>query len=362
VRISEDLLNICAEGKSLDPWLCHCCKDGSGAIVGRSRQLRDCLRLLVEAAATEANVLLCGETGTGKELLARALHEKSARAQGNFVTVDCTALSEILVCSLLFGHEKGSFTGAGKSCEGLVRQAHCGTLFLDEVGELSPTLQKAFLQHLQERRSRPIGSPNEVYSDFRLVATTNCDLQRRVARGRFRQDLLYRLQACRIELPTLRSRSEDIQPLADYHLDRLCRRHGFTAKQMTPEFIRILALYPWPGNVRELISSLEQALIAAQFERILFPKHLPQHIRIQVARSSFEDRRSKTLQPAIRPTDGPLPRLHELRSEVYALAEQLYLASLVRHARQDVRRACRLSGLSRSRLYSLLKKHRISLH
>ncbi len=330
-------------------------------IIGCSRQLDESLRLLCEAAATDACVLLNGETGTGKELFARALHARSARAQGNFVTVDCTVLPETLVGSLLFGHEKGSFSGAVRSCEGLVRQAHHGTLFLDEVGELSPTLQKAFLRVLQEPSFRPIGGDAEVASDFRLVAATNRDLQRGVDNGQFRADLLYRLQACRIELPPLRRRSEDIQLLAGYHLDRLCRRHGQPAKQMTPEFLRTLALYPWPGNVRELFSTLEQTLFAARFEATLFPRHLPQHVRIQVARSRLEAQRA-ALQTFNTPASGTLPRLHELRSEVFGQAEQQYLASLVQLTGQDVRRACQLSGLSRSRLYALLKKHCIALH
>jgi two-component system NtrC family response regulator len=363
IRISEGLLDICAEREALASWLSHNQEARAGGIVGCSRQLADTLRLLCEAATTDANVLLCGETGTGKELFARTLHEWSSRARGSFVAVDCTVLTETLAGSLLFGHEKGSFTGADRACAGLIRQAHCGTLFLDEVGELTPALQKAFLRVLQERRFRPIGSPAEVDSDFRLVAATNRDLQRSAARGQFREDLLYRLQSYRIELPVLRSRTEDIPPLAEYHVERLCRRHGFPTKQMTPEFTRTLVLYPWPGNVRELISALEQALFAAQQETTLFPKHLPQHIRIQVARSALEARGGgNPAEPSGLSAAEPLPRLHDLRSTISARAEKRYLAGLVLHAGSDVDRACRLSGLSRSRLYSLLKKHHITLH
>lgn len=363
IRISDSLLDICAERESLAAWLSHNEDHHTGVIVGCSRPLTDTLRMLYEAAASDANVLLCGETGTGKELFARALHEKSARARGSFVAVDCTVLPETLADSLLFGHEKNFFAGADITCAGLIRQARCGTLFLDEVGELSPTLQKAFLRVLQERRFRPTDGHAEVDSDFRLVAATNRDLQRSVARGHFREDLLYRLQSCRIELPALRRRTDDIPPLTDYHVERLCRRYGFPAKQMTPEFIRTLVLYPWPGNVRELISSLEQAVLAAPLEETLFPKHLPQHIRIQVARSALESRRGGgSGTPTGAPAAGCWPRLHDLRSWVFDLAEKQYLAGLVQLTGPDVSQGCRLSGLSRSRLYTLLKKHRITLH
>ncbi|MBE0577532.1 MAG: sigma 54-interacting transcriptional regulator [Desulfuromonadales bacterium] len=362
VRISEGLLNLCTERESIDAVLSSNAADQRfGDVIGGSKEISDCLRSMLEAATTDANVLLCGETGTGKELFARAVHKNSSRSQGNFVAVDCTVLPESIVGSLLFGHEKGSFTGADKTCEGLIRQAHRGTLFLDEVGELSPTLQKSFLRVLQEHRFRPIGNHTEVESDFRLVAATNRDLLQSVAHSQFRHDLLYRLQACLIDLPPLRNRTDDIKPLAIYHLDRLCQRHGFCSKQMTPEFIQTLVHYPWPGNVRELINSLEQALFMAQQETTLFPKHLPQHIRIQVAKSALKSHQtSNRSRPT--PAERGLPCLQDFRSGVFCLAEKQYLASLVHHTGQNVSQACQLSGLSRSRLYSLLKKHRISLH
>ncbi|MBW2688592.1 MAG: sigma 54-interacting transcriptional regulator [Deltaproteobacteria bacterium] len=361
VRNSDGLLNLCAEREPIDSVVAHNTEDRFGEIVGSSKQLSDCLSSLLEAAATDASVLLCGETGTGKELFARAIHQNSLRAHGNFVAVDCTVLPETIVGSLLFGHEKGSFTGADKTCEGLIRQAHRGTLFLDEVGELSPTLQKAFLRVLQEHRFRPIGNNVEVDSDFRLVAATNRDLPQSVARGQFRQDLLYRLQSYLIELPPLRSRTDDIQPLANYYVDLLCKRYGFCSKQLTPEFIQTLSLYPWPGNIRELINTLEQALFMAQQETTLFPKHLPQKIRIQVAKSALKSHSINTgIPPAY--TANTLPCLQDFRTGVFNLAEKQYLASLVQYVGQNISHACQLSGLSRSRLYSLLKKHQLSLH
>ena len=361
VRISDGLLNLCTERETFDAAAAQHGDARFGAIVGSSKPLVACLRALRQVAASDANVLLCGETGTGKELFARAVHNHSDRAGANFVAVDCTVLPEALAGSLLFGHEKGAFTGADRACQGLVGQAHRGTLFLDEVGELSPTLQKAFLRVLQEHRFRPLGHHAELDSDFRLVAATNRDLQQSVTRGQFRQDLLYRLQSCLIELPPLRSRREDILPLAIYHVERLCQRHGFASKQLAPELLQTLVRYPWPGNVRELINVLEQALFMARQEPTLFARHLPQQIRIQVAKAALRSQRSGLArQPAEPP--GRLPSLQDFRSRVFSQAEQHYLASLVQCANQDVRQACQLSGLSRSRLYSLLKKHRLSLH
>lgn len=326
-------------------------------IVGPCKQLADCLGLLQEAAASDASVLLCGETGTGKERFARAIHRHSERNHGNFVTVDCAALPETIIGSLLFGHAKGSFTDADQACVGLIRQAHGGTLFLDEVGELAPTLQKVFLRVLQEHRFRPLGEEAEIESDFRLIAATNRELRPLVASGQFREDLLYRLQALRINLPALRDHSEDIPALARHHLDLLCQKHGFAEKQLTPEFIRTLALYSWPGNIRELINTLEQVLVTTRREATLFAKHLPQHIRIQVARAALKTRRTSEARTA-----ATLPSLQDFRSDIFSLAEKQYLARLVQQTGQNVSQACQLAGLSRSRYYSLLKKHQIPLH
>jgi two-component system NtrC family response regulator len=218
-------------------------------IIGASPKLTDCLDLLAQAAASETSVLITGETGTGKELFARAIHANSSRAKGPFIVVDCAALPETLVESVLFGHEKGAFTGADKSSEGLVRQAGGGTLFLDEVGELPPTTQKSFLRVLQEHRFRPVGSKKELESDFRLVAATNRNMDKMAQEGHFRDDLLFRLKSFVIELPALRERSEDIRELARHHIDRFCEKYGLTPKGFSPEFLDTLKAHPWPGNI-----------------------------------------------------------------------------------------------------------------
>lgn len=329
-------------------------------IIGNSPKLNACLDLVAQAAGSDVNVFITGETGTGKELFARAVHENSQRARGNFVVVDCTALPETLVESLLFGHEKGSFTGADKSREGLIRQAHCGTLFLDEVGELPMSLQKAFLRVLQEHRFRPLGGNREVESDFRLVAATNRNLDQMVERGQFREDLLFRLRSYVIELPPLRERPDDLQELTRYYADRFCERYGLAPKGFSPDFIKSLLNYSWPGNVREFVHTMERVLAAARYESTLFTKHLPTNIRVEVTRAAVEHDPAALNIPLNNDTIQPLPKLNDYREAVYNDAEKNYLLDLLAVADHNIREACRISGLSQSRLYALMKKHDVT--
>jgi two-component system NtrC family response regulator len=328
-------------------------------IIGNSPSMRACLDLVAQAANSEGNVLVSGETGTGKELFAWAIHNNSPRASQNFVVVDCAALPETLVESILFGHEKGAFTGADRVREGLVKQADGGTLFLDEVGELPLSVQKSFLRVLQERRFRPVGGKTEVKSDFRLVAATNRDLERLVQKRGFREDLLYRLRSLAIHLPPLRERKEDIFEIAVYHVNRLSERSKAGVKGFSPDFFEALIGYAWPGNVRDLVNSLEIAFHASGQEPILFPQHLPLNVRIHMARSSLglevlpEGRKEKG---AARPGDT-LPKLKEYREKVIAEAEKEYLEKLHALSGGSLQESCRISGLARARLYELLKKH-----
>jgi two-component system NtrC family response regulator len=328
-------------------------------IIGNSPKLQSCLDLVAQAAGSDVNVFIAGETGTGKELFARAVHENSQRTRGNFVVVDCTALPETLVESLLFGHEKGTFTGAEKARDGLVRQAHCGTLFLDEVGELPLNMQKAFLRVLQERRFRPLGGSREIESDFRLVAATNRNLDQMVKAGQFREDLLFRLRSYVIELPPLRERLEDLQELARFYADCFCERYGLPSKGFSPDFIRTLSAYQWPGNVREFIHAMERTLASARYESTLFPKHLPTSLRVEVTRASVTQEHDFDITRG-NGNSHKLPNLHDYRDAVYNEAEKNYLHDLMTLSNKNITEACHLSGLSQSRLYALMKKHEVS--
>lgn len=329
-------------------------------IAGDSPQMKRSLDRLALCANSDANVLITGETGTGKELFAWAIHNNSRRAGKRFVVVDCAALPETLVESILFGYERGAFTGAEKSQSGLIKRADGGTLFLDEVGELPLSVQRSFLRVLQEHKFRQIGGGAHLRSDFRLIAATNRDLDTMVHRHRFRKDLLFRLRAFTMELPPLRQRIEDIPAIAIHHVDKFCHSYGLAPKTFSPEFFEVMSRYQWPGNVRELVNALERAVSAARHEPVLFPKHLPVYIRVHLARASVEQGQAGDL-PFVR-TDGAdgatLPRLIEAREAAIAQMEQRYLKELMTMA-TDMEQACTISGLSRSRLYALLKKHNL---
>ena len=326
-------------------------------IIGSGPQMRSCFDILAKAANSEANVLITGETGTGKELFAKAVHYNSPRANKSFVVVDCAALPETLVESTLFGHEKGAFTGADKFQEGLIKQADGGTLFLDEIGELSLSIQKSFLRVLQERRFRPVGGKNEVQSDFRLVAATNRDLNIMAGEGRFRKDMLYRLRSLTLELPPLKQRHEDIKEMVLHYTTKICEDLGLATKGFSPDFFYALYAYEWPGNVRELVNALEGVVSEARYEPTLFAKHLPEHIRVQVARSSVSKRASDNalLEKSFK-SSGSFPALRALMETT----ERQYLQDLLSLTRGNIKETCRISGLSRSRLYDRLKKYNIT--
>ncbi len=323
------------------------------AIIGNSRPVKDCLLQVAKAAPAQTNVLITGETGTGKELFARAIHENSPRADRPFVVVDCSALPETLVESVLFGHAKGAFTGADRESEGLIRTAHRGTLFLDEIGELPAAIQSAFLRVLQERRFRPVGAKNEVISDFRLIAATNRDINGMARAGQFRSDLLYRLKSLVIHLPPLREHAADILDLTLHFIARFTERYGMGVKGISPEFFEALLSYSWPGNVRELANAIETALVSAKDEPILHPIHLPVEIRSSLARASVTFAPRKGEEPASTPTQkGPFPPLRE----VVDRATRKYLEDLILHTGGDINEICRLSGISRANIYARLKK------
>ena len=328
-------------------------------IVGSSLQMRRSLDRLALSAGSDANVLISGETGTGKELFAWAIHNNSRRAGRRFVVVDCAALPETLVESILFGYERGAFTGAEKSQSGLIKRADGGTLFLDEVSEMPLSVQKSFLRVLQEHKFRQIGGGAVLRSDFRLIAATNRDLNKMVHLHRFRKDLLYRLRAFTIELPALRERLEDIHLIATHHVKKICESYQQPIKTFSPDFFDFLNRYEWPGNVRELVNALERAVAAARQEPVLFPKHLPVYIRVHLTRASIQKDVSVTdtyPTPGNAAQSDSLPRLMDLREAALSELEQNYLQNLMARA-TTMQEACTISGLSRSRLYALLKKY-----
>jgi two-component system response regulator HydG len=238
---------------------------GEDRPVGRNRAFLDVLKLSETVAPTDSTVLITGESGTGKEILARYIHRLSERAGGPFVSINCGALPENLLESELFGHVKGSFTGAVRDKDGLMVAAGGGTFFLDEVAEMSPALQVKFLRALQEREVVPVGATEPVHIDVRIIAATNRDLEQEIRRGSFRSDLYYRLNVITLHLPPLRERMEDVPVLAEHFLTNLVRERGGSngngTPRLTEEALAALGRYDWPGNVRELENALERASV-----------------------------------------------------------------------------------------------------
>jgi two-component system NtrC family response regulator len=322
------------------------------AIIGSSPAIKKCLDQVARASSSDASVLVTGATGTGKELFARAIHENSARAEKNFVVVDCASLPETLIESTLFGHVKGAFTNADSSQDGLVKHAHGGTLFLDEVGELPMNIQKTFLRLLQEHEYRPVGSTKQLYSDFRVVAATNRDLRECVEKGTFRNDLLFRLQAYTIDLPELRSRLEDVRELVLHFISKLCRRYGLEIKGIAADFTEALLAYHWPGNVRELYQTMEQVFTNPHLGPTCFAIHLPEKFRIQQARAGVKAKNPLPRQE----TGGVLPTWSAYKKK----CELDYLSELKLVAGGNITEAARISEISRTRLYQLLEKYQLS--
>ncbi|OQX10239.1 MAG: Fis family transcriptional regulator [Desulfobacteraceae bacterium IS3] len=333
-------------------------------IIGNSPGIINCLDIVAKAAVSNTNILITGETGTGKELFARAVHANSARSQENFVPVDCASLPKTLIENTLFGHAKGSFTGADKAEDGLIRTADRGTLFLDEIGELPMTTQKTFLRVLQERRFRPIGGVQEIKSDFRLVSASNRNLEEMAKSGRFRNDLLFRLRSVTIHLPPLRERLEDIKEIAVNYMMKLCESDCIGMKGFSSDFFDVMMSYNWPGNVRELYGVLEWVIVQAFNEPTIFPKHLPPRIRIQMARSSFENEKTQPEQlngnEATENSFKNFPNWKDFRKKYIAEGEKRYLSDLMAETRGNIKQASDLSGLSPPRLYELLRKYKIS--
>ena len=306
---------------------------GFEALVGQSHQMVEIYKLIARMAALDTTVLIEGETGTGKELVARAIHGASARAARPFVVVDCAALPETLFESELFGHERGAFTGAFAARRGLLETSTGGTCFLDEIGELTAPLQAKLLRTLQDRSIRRVGGNDAIPVDVRVVAATNRDLRRLIADGGFRDDLYYRLNVVTITVPPLRERASDIPLLAQHFLEIFARRGGRAVKRLAPEAVALLTAYRWPGNVRELEHVIERATALSSSETLLlddFPPHL------------HEER----------------DRAPRLPSEGMTLEDvkRWYVNKVLEEAGGNKLRAAELLGIDRRTLYRILER------
>jgi two-component system, NtrC family, response regulator PilR len=321
----------------------HVSRDyGFEELVGVSPPMRKVFNLLERVSETDVDVLITGETGTGKELTARALHRRSRRAEGRFVPVDCGAIPEHLMESEVFGYERGAFTGANARTVGLLEYASGGTFFLDEVGELPPLMQAKLLRALQERTIRRLGAKQEVAVDVRVVAATGRDLEQAVQQGAFRQDLLFRINVVSIQLPSLRERGEeDIRLLIDAFLARHGREMGRDVRGVDPQALEVLLEYRWPGNVRELQNVIRRGLALARGDMIQL-EDLPARLVGSAGEGS---------------ANWSGVGFFELRARQMAAFEREYLSDLLRSHRGDVTAAAVAAAVPRGTYYRLLKNH-----
>lgn len=309
---------------------------GFSEIIGTSDALQEVFRLVEKVAATNAGILVDGESGTGKELIAKAIHFNSPRANRPFLAVNCGALPESILESELFGHTKGSFTGATADKKGLFRSADGGTLFLDEIGEMPVALQVKLLRAIQEQEVMPVGSAAPVRFDARIIAATNKNLESEVAAGRFREDLFYRLNVIEISLPPLRKRREDIPLLVRHFIGRAARVQNMPEKTIARDAMTALVGYDWPGNVRELENAIERAFILSGDE--IDVESLPPKIR-ENAGNYLE----------IRDPEGISPTLEEM--------ERRYIREIMERASDDKTEAANILGIDLSTLYRKLRKY-----
>jgi two-component system response regulator HydG len=306
----------------------------SSGLVGRGPEFEELQRFILKVAPTDTAVLIRGETGTGKDLVASAIHGASGRREQPFVAVDCAALHENLLQSELFGHERGAFTGAVKMRHGLFEAADGGTIFLDEIGDVSPALQASLLRVLETSRFRRVGGSREIGVDVRVLAATNRDLERMITEGQFREDLFFRLQAIHLELPPLRARVDDIPFLAEHFLARQNARHG-TGKALSPDAVALLRSYSWPGNVRELRHAIERAAVLADGD-VIGVGDLPPQVRC-------------------RPADAAPSGAHEPILTLVEM-ERSYLVRVLAHVGGHRSRAAKLLGISERNLYRKIRE------
>ncbi len=310
----------------------------SEEMIGTSPAMQRVYDLLSRIADSDVSVLITGETGTGKELVARAVHRQSKRVGQPFVAINCSAVPESLLESELFGHTKGAFTDARGARKGLFQQANGGTLFLDEIGDMPVALQPKLLRVLQERAVRPVGSDQEFPIDVRVLAATHRELETMVEERNFREDLYYRLNVVAVEIPPLRARGNDVLAVAQHYLVEAARRSGKSVKGLSPEAAERLLVYPWPGNVRELVNCMERAVALTRFDSITvedLPAKVRDHKRTQVV--------------VVAENDEELVSMDEV--------EHRYIAKVMEAVQGNKTRAAEVLGFDRKRLYRKLEKY-----
>jgi DNA-binding NtrC family response regulator len=318
--------------------------DLGSAFIGESPAFRDVLRLLGRVAQADSTVLITGETGTGKEMAAKLIHARSARRARPFITVECAALQESLLQSELFGHERGAFTGAERAKPGLFEVASGGTIFLDEIGEVSPATQVTLLRVLDASTFRHVGGTHEIRVDVRVLAATNRDLAGMVRQGLFRQDLYYRLSTISVHLPSLRERTEDIAPLARHFVDLFSARFG-VERRLSDEALAVLRAHAWPGNVRELLHVVEAAMVVCE-GTVIRPDHLPAAVRTGPA---------GTNEPRATPREASAAA-HEGAGLTLEEVERAHIERVLRTHNGHRSLAAKALGISERNLYRKLRE------
>ena len=304
--------------------------------IGASEAVVMLKKLAKRVASSDSTVMIRGESGTGKDLIAKAIHHHSPRCAGPFVTINCAALPETLLESELFGHKKGSFTGAIKDKEGLFKAADGGTFFLDEVGNTSTAIQVKLLRVLEDKKVTPVGDTRPVEVDVRLIAATNCDLEEEVKMGRFRADLFYRLNVIPIFIPPLRERKEDIELLAGHFISVYCEKLNTTVKQVSEEAMNLLMTYHWPGNVRELENMIERAVLLNRTERLEV--------------SDFPEKLQRPEQvPLVKETEAVTPTLESI--------EKAYIHYVMSQTEGKKAEAAKILGIDTSTLYRKIERY-----
>jgi nitrogen regulation protein NR(I) len=333
--------------------------DRADAILGRCPAMQEVYKAIGRVAAQEVPVLITGDSGTGKELVARALYQHSRRAHAPFLAINCAAIPEHLLESELFGHEKGAFTGADRKRIGKFEQCSGGTLFLDEVGDMTPLTQSKVLRLLQEQRFERVGGTETIQTDVRILAATNHNLESAVAEGRFRQDLYYRLSVFTIHLPALRAREDDLSLLVQHYVRRFSRELGKAVQSVAPEAMEVLRRYSWPGNVRELQSALKQAILQAAGP-VLLSEFLPALHAISLADSAADvglhvpSAADTALEPFI---DEQLQAgAKDLYAAVLQRVDRLLLTRVLRHTNGNQLQAAKLLGITRGSLRTKLRE------